>query len=111
MKEKTVKEVLEGSLRELQARGWTQGRMYDYRTGSVCAVGAVRKAYFNHYDTLSEGDLEYIEAIAYLVAEVGRVTGQRVWYGEGTIESWNDAPDRSHEDVVLLFKNAIENAS
>jgi hypothetical protein len=71
--------------------GWCKGRFEDWR-GRVCALGAIRR-----------------------VPGISGVRRERVVHALCTTISsfsdlvdWNDAPDRTLDDVLALFDQAIE---
>lgn len=87
--------------------GWTQGQIKDRNTGAVCAMGAL---------CMTEGHRAFhwkdaVSAVA-KVAGVTLVTHQLAEgfgvFAENGIPEWNDAPERTAEEVVLTFKRAAE---
>lgn len=87
-----MKELLLAAGREIQQRGWIQGRSLS-PDGRVCAIGALVRA-----DRPITGD--------YMLAELfmERVVGQCLW-------RWNDQSGRTKEEVLAAFATAIESLS
>ena len=77
---------------------WTQGRYFDnmYGVESYCASGALSEAAL----TPDEGN----KAWTHLYNSVERHTG-RNW---GGLVAWNDAPERTHAEVMQAFDRAID---
>jgi hypothetical protein len=97
--------------RKLIAQGWTQDAFYDDEDGRGCyclagAVGAVDAASAK----LTKGRVNFVfysrsKSIAALSACLGGRGG-----GAGAVDlvtEWNDAPDRTQEDVLALIDRAI----
>ena len=80
--------------------GWTQGELLDAGTGSVCITGALNTAchgtpmpcVVDRHDHFADGWFEGAALDAVI--------------GCGSVEAWNDAPERAVEDVILLLKYA-----
>lgn len=77
----------------LRRHGWTQGTFYDPSTHRRCAVGAIR---FATRRVRSRTD----EALTAVENVIG---------GEGVIE-YNDAPDRSADEVIAALETAADRA-
>lgn len=75
----------------LHERGWIQGAIWE-ENGGVCAVGAICVA-------ATSSIIDEVRARDALKATVGQ-----------HIPAWNDAPERSFEDVLLAFKTAAYEA-
>jgi len=97
--------------RKLIAQGWTQGAFYDDEDGRGCyclagAVGTVDAASAK----LTKGRVNFVfysrsKSIGALSACLGGRGG-----GAGAVDlvtEWNDAPDRTQEDVLGLIDRAI----
>ncbi len=75
---------------------WHQGSLRDYTANGVafrwCAVGACRQV------------TESFEIARYIAAKraLSHILGGTVW-------EWNDAPERTHAEVLELFDKAIAN--
>lgn len=91
--------VLEEARRLLEEEGWVQGVLH--RTGEgYCAVGALREAVHVRCARMC-GDVPsmiFKEAYLRLQSQVG---------GRETVASWNDRPERTAEDVIMLFGKAL----
>ena len=84
---------------ELITRGWHQGEA-EAPTGEVCLAGAAAYALFNTtFDDLSLHDLSAamnaVEAAAPEIAKHG-------------VGNWNDAPERTFDEVLRVAKEADE---
>jgi hypothetical protein len=102
-------EILIRAKHELVTRGWHQGFYKSARTGRVCALGAINLA-------ATEGRLweicryepEYddpaVVAAWGLFDEVA--TGQPAMNGDH-VPDWNDAPERTQQEVLDAFDAAI----
>jgi hypothetical protein len=85
----------------LQCRGWTQGALVD-ETGAMCAIGALytachgnwRPCSVDRHDHFAQGWFEQLPLV------------QSIAPTHTTLEEWNDAPERTVEDVLLLLKYA-----
>ncbi len=84
----------------IQRRGWTQGVLMDTETGAVCALGALYVACHggpwscqtDGHDHFADGWFDQLS--------LQEATGCT------SVDGWNDAPDRTVEDVILLLKHA-----
>lgn len=85
-------EVLAATREVLAERGWHQGNFMDADTGAVCIVGALDAV-------VPEGVGD--DVIVPLRDAIGVPCGLQ-------ITQWNDAPERTYEDVVLALKHAEE---
>ena len=103
--------------RELVEKGWVQGsyraRPYDYRVSSVlegakvcyCATGAIAAVGLEDPGDLGValvGDTLGEEAVAVFARSLGLA-----YEGPGAVANWNDAPDRTHAQVLKAFNDAI----
>lgn len=100
----SVKEVLEGARRELKTRGWVQGLLFSGRR--CCSIGAVNLA------TANTG-LEFLDQQAIRTRAISlltNVTGAADCAISSTnaVANWNDAPDRTEEEVLAAFDAAID---
>lgn len=97
-----VAEVLEKAAEVIETRGHTK-EQYVNANGAVCAMGAIRTAAWGRVLYLAKGITEEQSALHDRAAiEVGRHLAR-----EGcnvVITEWNDAPDRTGEEVVDTFK-------
>ena len=85
--------------RKLIAQGWTQGG-YNRVVNGVecwCISGAIRQA--AQYDNPME--LEFVDLIRALRADDFYISSS------SKLIKWNDAPDRTQEDVLDLIDRAI----
>jgi hypothetical protein len=87
----------------LEERGWTQGTMEDGE-GRVCLVGALRVAL--------SGRPRTNKSVGPRVTELTR-TAFGLQTGGSWVSAliWNDAPERSYEEVVLCLKRAANGES
>lgn len=92
----TPSEVLLKAADTLAERGWCQGGLSDAQ-GRYCAIGAIRKV-----TNWSLGK-DARSAVHRLMDHIE--TDQ--YYG---IADWNDAPERTAEDVILAMKRAAEDS-
>lgn len=97
----TPAEVLSRARDVLAERGWHQGGYTNRRTGAVCLYGAVNVA----------------RGVAVNSAEPeSRRLASLVLVADGfddplNIGGWNDAPERTYEDVIFALKHAEELAA
>lgn len=71
----------------IRRRGWHQGG-YEAPDGSVCLLGALGHAREGHSQYWAGEDVEAIEP----------------HIGTENVGDWNDAPERTVEDIFLLLK-------
>lgn len=115
----TVK-VLRRSAELLGERGWCQGQLENSQ-GQVCAMGAFEWAANELFPTirLEDGPDAYFaslddrqdlarDAIDALTEVLDLTPDPDSVYGDNPIPDWNDAKDRTVEDVILAFKRAAE---
>lgn len=100
-------QLLTDALGELTRRGHTKGRYMDRETGALCAVGAIHMA----VGSLSEGGfLSLPPSPRYdhpTIWAAHRYLNEASPLHNGMIQTFNDAPATTAEDVMLVFKNAI----
>ena len=93
--------------RKLIAQGWTQGTFRNGERGKhcYCLAGAVV--------TVNIPNLGALDAEAYAdspgIGALSDCLGRRVYsvYALDRLTEWNDAPDRTQEDVLALIDRAI----
>ena len=89
----TPAEVLSKARDVLAERGWTQ-RTGERASGEVCTVRATFIA--------AHRDRELAWQVESLIAEAAGL------YSAFNVPTWNDAPERTYEDVILALKQAEE---
>lgn len=95
--------VYERAIRILKQRGWTQGYYSDPATGAVCALGAVGMVRIGEPWGAFQADWDALtDAVVAL--------GWEMRDYHGAFSAWNDAPERSLEDVLLVLKHAASEA-
>lgn len=104
---KAVYQTLVEARKLIDEKGWTQGAMFRSSTGvklsflkkeqtaSYCMVGALRAQY--RPDPSIYGQVQEL---------LHDVIGEE-W---ASLESWNDQPGRTKEEVLAVFDKAIERA-
>lgn len=101
-----VREIIDllQKTRDVVESGWMKG-MFGDGQGRYCLSGALRLAESGYFKNgLREAGKE---AYQLLCDQVNK------WYGTTGINSvtgWNDAPDRTHRDVLTLIDDAIAEA-
>lgn len=89
---------------ELITRGWKQGRI-DGTDGSVCILGAAGCAYLN--DPLAGYDLA--EKLPGVLCALQLAIGLDCAPNDDVeVYRWNDAPDRTEDEVLRVAKHADE---
>jgi hypothetical protein len=91
-------DILRRAAELLGERGWCQGEIED-GDGRMCAVGAIRRAASEVMHTRHS----WSESVA-----LNRLRGQVRTREMHSIPRWNDAPERTAEDVILAMKRAAE---
>lgn len=92
----TPEEICLKAAEIIERNGWNQGSFVS-DDGSVCIAGAARMASWGSVYTKNDRNLAaYFEARR-LIREVIQ---------EPDVVEWNDAPQRSKEDVILALKQA-----
>ena len=86
--------ILLRSAELLEQNGWCQGAFM--QSGRMCAAGAMMQAETEQDDHWTASG--YHEAQIAMAETIGAVS----------IPFWNDAPERTAEDVILAFKRAAE---
>jgi hypothetical protein len=87
-----VAQVLRDALGLVEKEGWTKGTLRDAQ-GQRCMTGAVYDGVSWAFDGL---DLEW-EALDALIRVIG----------DKSVSHWNDAPERTLDEVLAAFKTAI----
>lgn len=100
MTDMTEAQVFDRAIDVLHERGWHQGSYRDPDTGAVCIIGAI--------STASRGSAHPMTGREWsLIATVYRHLGL---HGIAGVAPWNDAPERTVEDVFLALKQCREDA-
>ncbi|WP_369149063.1 hypothetical protein [Streptomyces sp. R44] len=99
-----AKKILEDTYNILEARGWCQGTMQQ-ADGKVCLEGAFRAA-CGYGDTEEEYPYWASTPTGGAWETLCRTVEQEC--GDAAPWIWNDAPERTVEDVKLILKRAIE---
>lgn len=104
-----VGDILRAAAEYMSEHGWTQGRLQN-ESGQVCAMGAInavlhqRVSGCSHVEIDKRLSFESI-AVAMMQNHLGiKMDGSIV----NSIPSWNDAADRTAEDVILALKCAAD---
>lgn len=107
------RQILRGAAEYISEHGWNQGDFRDAQTGAVCAAGGIFAVLGFEYDEdgLPASNTTYKEyvaetALAMLADSVGIVPPGHSSISD--IPEWNDAPERTAEDVILAMKRASE---
>ncbi|GHG10131.1 DUF6197 family protein [Streptomyces hydrogenans] len=98
-----AKKILEDAYDILETRGWCQGTLRK-ADGRVCLEGAVIAACPDSLHWLMQAQHPGFAAWRTLGEVIGRETGCAFM----SPYLWNDAPERTVEDVKLVLKKAIE---
>lgn len=106
---KTAKQILTEAADIIERNGWVQGRFYDYRQFragtprvdcSVCLVGAINIAMWGDpVHPLRVGRPEFYWQI---------MDALEVQAGTESVDDWNDAGDRTAEEVTTLLRTTAE---
>lgn len=99
MSAEEVAEVLEKAHDELLVRGWSKGRGVD-KEGRVCALVALGAALHPELST----DQILCRPFDNATEAAGIVLRDSV----GCIPAWNDAPERTIDDVLDAFRHAAK---
>jgi hypothetical protein len=96
----TAAATLRAAAQLIRERGWGQGD-YVNASGCFCSVGAIRAAcgiqdFAGQSKTAPSSTKPVREALGWLSRSVGRVL----------MAGWNDAPDRTVDDVLAAFDRA-----
>ncbi|OII61170.1 hypothetical protein BJP40_06485 [Streptomyces sp. CC53] len=99
-----IRNILREAARIIERDGWHQGDFFrdDPKTGPVCALGALRRAIASSASGEAVSGKLYCEA-AGLVEKAASEVIPRV-----VLPAWNDAPERTAEDVILALKRAAD---
>lgn len=89
---KTVLKVFERAVAAIEKYGWVQGMLGTEEVG-FCAIGAMDYATPSALIWSINSD-----AVVKLQTMLGR-----------SVAEWNDAPGRTKEEVLVVFRKAIEN--
>lgn len=100
----SVREVLEVAAQSLRREGWCQG-MERAKDGSGCVLGHLYRAAYSV--TNDDTETYWHGAMTEARDLFAEANGIDLSYG---IDTWNDDPARTYEDVALGFKRAIEHA-
>jgi hypothetical protein len=93
-----VADVLDDAADYIEKHGWCQNRLTDI-AGRVCAAGAIRAA-LGIAESEIPGDTYH--AVRHAIYRVAPLTH------EVPLPSWNDAPDRTEQDVLDMFRAAAK---
>lgn len=93
----TPQDVLREAARILMRDGWTQGEV-GTPGGTKCAVGAIKAACGVHLYDWSDTAVAAADLLQNWVDPRGSYR----------VADWNDAPERTAEDVILALKRAAE---
>lgn len=88
--------IYETAIDILNERGWTQGVVRNAK-GEVCLIGALG---------IATGRIATNNGYCSALETCGRKLGIPV----GSVITWNDAPERSKEDVILILKELASEA-
>ncbi|MFE6846547.1 hypothetical protein [Streptomyces sp. NPDC057686] len=97
----TPKQILEDAIKVLERDGWHQGSLTAGNAeqgGAVCAWGAMGRAATGNAYCYNENVVEAADLLAHSLNLEGLPTS--------AIFTWNDAKERSKEDVILAMKKA-----
>lgn len=85
----------------LETKGWTKGSSVNYASGAVCVASALA-------DNCEPGQRTWTTAYKAILAAIGLLFPERVPEDPHIMEivSFNDHPDTTYEDVVLVLKHA-----
>lgn len=100
----TAVDILDAAIDRLNERGWTQNEQ-GRKEGPNCLTGAV---YWGTADLICasaiEVEREFVAVdVAYAALERRLRDKLGRWAG---LQGWNDQPERTAEDVILLLKEA-----
>jgi hypothetical protein len=101
-------DLLRDAAEYISEHGWTRGKMRDDK-GAVCAMGALYMTTVVGIDNIYRATL-----LGEAVTALGDIAGVAVIrtgpgsFGVNEVPKWNDAPERTAEEVVLTFKRAAE---
>jgi hypothetical protein len=83
--------VFDKAIEVLEEKGWVQ--KHSQTDEGMCLMGAI--SYVQCYDAYAWTDVDY--SWNFLIGMVGSLP-----------TTWNDEPERTYEDVILLLKRASE---
>jgi hypothetical protein len=102
-----AREILEKA-HDIVQDGWCQFALTDY-AGRYCASGAIMQAQYGTTGYAPEllTDGAYLDAREALIKAIAQdYPAWRDGFLLGAITTWNNMPDRTQEEVVLIFKKA-----
>jgi hypothetical protein len=111
MTELNVKEVLTQAADFIETQGWFQGGYEDWKNpGCYCVDGALRKAAFGDPDeTACESNVRLMPVEAALADVINPGWREsRDDYPFFHVVCWNDAPERTREEVVAALREAAK---
>lgn len=91
----TTHETLVAAKSHLMEHGWCQGALH--RDDQVCVIGAINVAGWGSIE-LNEQQLGERRPLLGLLSEINEAM---------VCGSWNDAPERTFDDVIALLDRAI----
>jgi hypothetical protein len=98
-----IGDILVKALDVINTRGWCQYRLRD-EAGRVCAQGAVLEAMgLQALFNLCGPRRELFDGA---IRVLGHHTGADCWDNLGAITTYNNAPERTIEDIKTLFEKA-----
>lgn len=106
-KEPTVVRALRVVLAKIEA-GWCQGV-----SKTTVSAGTIYKEAWCFTEAISETAREYPNEPnihEQMMNAIRESQDQRRWHGVNNFIDWNDAPERTKEDVIGLLKDAIQYA-
>ena len=95
----TPQDVLREAARILMRDGWIQGALHGDNGAGHCAIGATCAARDELGLSFTLSDSAGFMLFRWLLREYGPLRG---------VAAWNDAPERTAEDVILALKRAAE---
>lgn len=97
--------IFEKAAQVISETGHAKGALRDYETGAHCAMGALNVA---DHGAAFYASSDRVEHLANQAAQMLADRGQLEPYGHKAdyldLIQWNNAPERTGEDVILLFK-------
>lgn len=100
---KEAARVLREAAEYIGEHGWIQGDVEDEATGSVCALGAI-----NAVLPIAWEDFGALDAMTAYLGLVHPLRTEVVGFTMHPVAKWNDAKERTAEDVVLAMKRTAE---
>ena len=100
---------LETAKQILRDNGWCRGKYHNGATGQFCIMGALNKAGHDKSDEL-EDRVESNESCQRMLLRT--ITEKQYTHPDGrtynVLESWNDHPDRTEEEVFETIDLTLE---